>query len=126
RRVSRCFWTWRSRTRSARSIRSRRWPARARWRCGSLSWASIRRRGRAAPAGWRWERREMAHLPVDPNAPLLIRAAADAVLWTHIGGGSAGIASGFVAVLARKGGWWHRKAGTVFFGSMLLMAGVGA
>jgi hypothetical protein len=68
----------------------------------------------------------MAHLAIDPHAPLLVRAAADAVLWAHIGGGSAGIASGFVAVLARKGGWWHRKAGTVFFGSMLVMAGVGA
>jgi hypothetical protein len=68
----------------------------------------------------------MAHLPIDPQAPLLLRAAADAILWAHIGGGSAGIASRFVAVLAPKGGWWHRKAGTVFFGSMLLMAGVGA
>jgi hypothetical protein len=68
----------------------------------------------------------MAHLPVDANAPFLIRAGADALLWGHIGGGSIGIASGFVAALARKGGWWHRKAGTVFFGAMLVMAGIGA
>jgi hypothetical protein len=68
----------------------------------------------------------MAHLPVDPQAPLLVQAAADALLWGHIGGGSVGIASGFVALFATKGGWWHRKAGTVFFAAMLAMAGIGA
>jgi len=68
----------------------------------------------------------MGHIPVDPNAPLLVRAAADAVLWTHIGGGSIAIASGFVAAFATKGGRWHRRAGNTFFVSMLAMAGVGA
>ncbi|HUO89495.1 MAG TPA: hypothetical protein VMU08_10000 [Rhizomicrobium sp.] len=38
----------------------------------------------------------MAHLAVDPNAPFPIRAGADALLYGHIGGGSVGIASGFV------------------------------
>src|SRR5215472_7571943 len=68
----------------------------------------------------------MAHLAVDPNAPFLIRAGAEALLYGHIGGGSVGIASGFVAAVAKKGGWWHRKAGSVFFAAMLVMAGVGA
>jgi len=68
----------------------------------------------------------MAVLPLDPNAPFLVRAGADALLWAHIGGGSLGIASGFVAGFARKGGRWHRWAGTTFFVSMLAMAGVGA
>lgn len=68
----------------------------------------------------------MAVLPVDPNAPFLVRAAADALLWGHIGGGSVGLASGFVAGFATKGGRWHRWAGTTFFASMLFMAGIGA
>jgi hypothetical protein len=68
----------------------------------------------------------VAVLPIDPHAPLLIRAGAAALLYGHIGGGSLGIAAGVVAMAARKGGWWHRKAGTVFFGSMLVMAGIGA
>jgi hypothetical protein len=40
----------------------------------------------------------------------------------HIGGGTIGLASGLVAQFARKGGYLHRKAGNVFFVSMLVMA----
>jgi hypothetical protein len=68
----------------------------------------------------------MGHLAVDPGAPILVRAAADALLWGHIGGGTVGIASGFVAAFAKKGGRWHRWAGNTFFVSMLFMAGIGA
>jgi len=39
----------------------------------------------------------------------------------HIGGGAIGLVSGTVAALARKGGALHRKAGTIFVVSMLVM-----
>jgi uncharacterized membrane protein len=40
----------------------------------------------------------------------------------HIGGGAIGLVSGTVAVIVRKGGRMHRKAGTVFVSSMVVMA----
>ena len=40
----------------------------------------------------------------------------------HVAAGALGLASGTVAAFARKGGWLHRQAGTVFFGSMVIMA----
>ena len=40
----------------------------------------------------------------------------------HVSGGTIGLASGTVAVIARKGGRIHRTAGTIFFVSMLVMA----
>jgi hypothetical protein len=40
----------------------------------------------------------------------------------HIGAGFIGLVSGAVAAFARKGGYLHRKAGTVFVLSMLVMA----
>jgi hypothetical protein len=40
----------------------------------------------------------------------------------HVGGGFIGLASGAVASFARKGGYVHRKAGTVFVVSTLVMA----
>ena len=40
----------------------------------------------------------------------------------HIGAGTIGLASGLIAAFARKGGYLHRKAGTVFVVSMLVMA----
>jgi hypothetical protein len=45
-----------------------------------------------------------------------------AALAAHITGGTLAIGSGWVAVLAPKGGRLHRTAGTVFFGAMILMA----
>lgn len=65
-------------------------------------------------------------LQLAPDAPLVIRALAGAALVTHIGGASVGIGSGFVALLARKGGRLHRAAGNVFFVAMLAMSGVAA
>lgn len=53
-------------------------------------------------------------------------AGADTLLVAHIGGGTAGIISGFTGLLARKGGRLHQQAGTVFLVSMLVMSGIGA
>lgn len=44
----------------------------------------------------------------------------------HVAAGAVGLASGAVAMIARKGGRLHRSAGQVFFGSMLVMGGLGA
>jgi uncharacterized membrane protein len=40
----------------------------------------------------------------------------------HIGAGATGLVSGTVAAIARKGNYLHRKAGSVFVVSMLVMA----
>lgn len=64
-------------------------------------------------------------LQVAPDAPVWIRAGASAVLYLHIGGGFASLASGAVAILVRKGERLHRAAGNVFFASMLLVAVIG-
>jgi hypothetical protein len=40
----------------------------------------------------------------------------------HIAGGEIGLVSGTIAVFARKGGYLHRKAGSVFVASKLVMA----
>ncbi len=61
------------------------------------------------------------HIP--PGTPAWIIAAALTALYLHIAGGSLGVISGYGAVLARKGEWWHRKLGTLFVGAMFLMAG---
>jgi hypothetical protein len=65
-------------------------------------------------------------LQAPPDAPLAVRLALDALLYSHIGGGMIGMASGTVALLVRKGERVHRAAGTVFTFAMLVMAGVGA
>jgi hypothetical protein len=65
-------------------------------------------------------------LQVSPDAPLIVKVGADAILLSHIVGAAAGIVSGFIAIFARKGGRVHRAAGNVFFVSMLTMSGVGA
>ncbi len=70
--------------------------------------------------------RAVSNLYVSPEAPVLLRGAAEAVLILHIGGGTVGMISGAAALLARKGGRWHRVAGTTFFASMLIMATIGA
>ena len=40
----------------------------------------------------------------------------------HVGAGAIGLVSGTIAAVAHKGGYLHRKAGTLFVASMLLMA----
>lgn len=66
------------------------------------------------------------NLEFGPDAPFLLRAAASTALVAHISGGAVGMASGAVAMFAPKGGRAHRWAGTVFFISMLIMAGIAA
>lgn len=44
----------------------------------------------------------------------------------HIVGGSIALLSGAGALAVGKGGRWHARFGTAFFGSMLVMAGTGA
>lgn len=63
---------------------------------------------------------------VPDSAPLIVKAVAAALLAGHIGGGTAAILSGFVAITARKGQRLHRAAGKVFFVAMLTMAGSAA
>jgi uncharacterized membrane protein len=65
-------------------------------------------------------------LHVDPHAPAMVRDAATALLYAHIGGAFVGLVSGGVALLARKGRRWHRLSGDVFCVAMLTMSGVGA
>jgi hypothetical protein len=65
-------------------------------------------------------------LQLPPDSPAWMPAAAAGALLLHIGGGAGGLISGAIAIGARKGEAIHRGAGTVFFVSMLLMAGVGA
>jgi hypothetical protein len=63
-------------------------------------------------------------LEAPAGAPWILHSAATLLLVLHIAGGAMGIVSGGVAMFARKGGRWHAVAGTVFFVSMLTMAGV--
>lgn len=65
-------------------------------------------------------------LQAAPGAPWVLHAAAALLLFVHIAGASLGLASGAVAIVARKGERLHRAAGNVFFVSMLAMAGVAA
>jgi uncharacterized membrane protein len=64
-------------------------------------------------------------MPPPGSSPLLF-AAADAILFLHIGGGLVGIGSGFAAMALRKGSRAHALAGQVFVISMLFMAVIGA
>lgn len=60
------------------------------------------------------------------GAPAILHIGATALLVLHIAGGSVGIVSGYVAILARRGGRLHRAAGTVFFVAMLVMTIIAA
>jgi uncharacterized membrane protein len=53
---------------------------------------------------------------------VVVRALTLLAFALHIGGGAVGLLSGTVAVIARKGGRLHRKAGTMFVISMTVMA----
>jgi uncharacterized membrane protein len=52
-----------------------------------------------------------------PLSPLLI---------LHICGGTVGLLAGTIAMAVRKGGQWHRVAGQVFVGGMILLGASGA
>lgn len=66
----------------------------------------------------------LSHLP--PGTPFYVYAAVIAALVLHIGGGTAGIVSGYVAVSVEKGERLHRLFGNVFVTVMLVMAIMGA
>jgi hypothetical protein len=68
----------------------------------------------------------MTVLQAGADAPAWVHAAADAILYLHIGGGSLGMVAGATAMFARKGEFLHIWAGRVFFVGMLVMAGIGA
>jgi hypothetical protein len=57
---------------------------------------------------------------------LFVHAAMILVYVLHVGAGTLALAAGTVAAIARKGGLLHRRAGTVFFVSMLVMAAFAA
>ncbi len=61
-----------------------------------------------------------AILQVAPDSPAWMHIGAATLLWAHIGGGVAGIATGAIALASRKGGKIHRAVGKVFFGVMLI------
>jgi len=63
---------------------------------------------------------------LQPVQSPLLHAMTTLAFVVHIGGGVLGLASGTVAAFAHKGGRLHRAAGTVFFVSMLVMAGFAA
>jgi uncharacterized membrane protein len=65
-------------------------------------------------------------LQVSSSAPVVLQAAASAILFAHIGGAFVGLISGGAAMVLRKGGPLHRAIGSVFSLAMLTMAGVGA
>ena len=64
-------------------------------------------------------------LHLGPDAPAWLIAVTWPVLMVHIAGGMTALASGFTAILARKGSRLHRAAGNLFFASMLAMLSVG-
>ncbi|MET0273977.1 MAG: hypothetical protein ABW360_13405 [Phenylobacterium sp.] len=66
----------------------------------------------------------MSALQIAADAPAIVHAAGAVALALHIGGGTAGMISGGVAMFAPKGGRLHRVAGTVFVVSMLTMTGI--
>lgn len=65
-------------------------------------------------------------LEFGPEAPFWLRALAASALVGHIGGGAIGMMAGGVAMFAPKGRRLHQVAGTLFFVSMLAMAGIAA
>lgn len=68
----------------------------------------------------------MNTLQPPPGSPWWLHAGAAAILFLHIAGGSIALVAGAAALGLRKGSSRHALAGTIFFGSMLVMAGIGA
>ncbi len=65
-------------------------------------------------------------LQAPADAPLWAHIGAAALLWMHIIGGGAGIATGAIAIASRKGGKIHRAVGRAFFWVMLVCYTVAA
>jgi hypothetical protein len=65
-------------------------------------------------------------LQVGDGSPWWLHAGAALILLLHIAGGSLALLSGAAALAFRKGSRRHRLAGHLFFGSMLIMAAIGA
>jgi hypothetical protein len=66
----------------------------------------------------------LSHIPA--GSPWWVFAAVMLVLALHIGAGSAGIVSGYSALLVRKGGRTHRRAGNIFVPAMLITGAMAA
>jgi len=65
-------------------------------------------------------------LEVSVDSSWWVRAAAAAIVYLHIAGGTLGIIAGAAALSVTKGGRTHRIVGDVFFISMTIMATIGA
>lgn len=65
-------------------------------------------------------------LQVPPGSPWWMSLGADVILFLHIAGGALALASGAIALFARKGGRVHTAAGLTFCVSMAIMATIGA
>lgn len=65
-------------------------------------------------------------LQVPEGSPWWVRVAADALLVSHIAGGTVGLIAGAAALVTRKGSKAHRAVGAVFCVSMIVMAAIGA
>jgi hypothetical protein len=68
----------------------------------------------------------MNTLQPPPGSPWWLHAGAAAILFVHIAGGSLALLAGAAALGLRKGSRRHGQAGTIFIGSMLAMAAIGA
>ena len=65
-------------------------------------------------------------LELGPDSSPIARAAAATILYLHIGAGGVALIAGAISGLAKKGSRLHRRSGTVFTVSMLVMAAIGA
>jgi hypothetical protein len=63
---------------------------------------------------------------LSPETPAWIRSATDLALFLHVGAASLALVAGSAALVLPKGSTWHRRAGTAFFPSMLVMTALGA
>src|SRR5205807_6968312 len=95
----------------------------SRSRCGSAAGASRCDGAFAGQRGRQMTPQSISQLHA--TAPWWAFAIVIAALALHIGGGSAGILSGYAAVFARKGARLHRIFGTVFFVAMLATGTMG-
>ncbi len=68
----------------------------------------------------------MNTLQIAAQSPWWLHAGAALILFLHIAGGTIAMLAGAAALALRKGGRPHRLSGHIFFGSMLVMAAIGA